>query len=110
MSTTTVETPAAAGDKGSAAPAPGRVRRRGESSLGASLASHGVLVVASLVALFPIAWLVFLSLGPDKDDYLHPGRIWDKMTFDNYAFVLQNTSFLDWLKSTLVVSLGTTLI
>ena len=31
--------------------------------------------MASLAALFPIAWLVFLSLGPDKDDYLHPGRI-----------------------------------
>ena len=41
---------------------------------------HGVLIVASLIALFPIAWLVFLSLGPDKDDYLHPGRICDKMT------------------------------
>ncbi|MEU5362718.1 ABC transporter permease subunit [Streptomyces sp. NPDC005925] len=109
MSTTTLETPAAAGDS-AVHPKPGKVRRRGESSLAATLASHGVLVAASLVALFPIAWLVFLSLGPDKDDYLHPGRIWDKMTFDNYAFVLQNTSFFDWLKSTLVVSLGTTLI
>ncbi|MEV6960413.1 ABC transporter permease subunit [Streptomyces sp. NPDC051207] len=110
MSTTTVETPAAAGDKGAAAPGPGTVRRRGETGLGAALASHGILIAASLAALFPIAWLVFLSLGPDKDDYLHPGDIWGKMTLDNYAFVLQDTNFFDWLKSTLVVSLGTTLI
>ncbi|MER5834645.1 carbohydrate ABC transporter permease [Streptomyces sp. NPDC002130] len=109
MSTTTVESPAPAGER-RPANAPGKVRGRGERSLGASLASHAVLIVASLAALFPIAWLLFLSLGPDKDDYLHPGRIWGKMTFDNYAFVLQDTGFFDWLKSTLVVVLGTTLI
>lgn len=76
----------------------------------AALTSHGILIAASLVALFPVAWLVFLSLGPDKDDYLHPGRIWSKMTFDNYAYVLQHTNFFDWLTSSLIVSLGTTLL
>ncbi len=66
--------------------------------------------MASFAALFPIAWLVFLSLGPDKDDYLHPGRIFGRMTLDNYTFVLTETNFSDWLVSTLVVSLGTTVI
>lgn len=66
--------------------------------------------MASLIALFPVAWLVFLSLGPDKDDYLHPGGIWGKMSLDNYTFVLQETKFFDWLTSTLIVTLGTTLI
>jgi arabinogalactan oligomer/maltooligosaccharide transport system permease protein len=92
-----------------AAPA-GKVRRRGQRGPLASIASHGVLITASLIALFPIAWLVFLSLGPDKDDYLHPGGIWSKMTLDNYTFVLQHTNFFTWLKSSLIVSLGTTLI
>ena len=87
-----------------------RTRRRGELSRAGTLGSHGVLIVASLVALFPIAWLVFLSLGPDSDDYLHPAGIWKKMTFDNYSFVLQHTGFFDWLKSSLIVSLGTTVI
>jgi arabinogalactan oligomer/maltooligosaccharide transport system permease protein len=91
-------------------PAPAKVRGRGERSLAASLVSHLILIVACLAALFPIAWLVFLSLGPDKDDYLHPGRIFGKMTFDNYSFVLRETNFFDWLVSTLVVSLGTTVI
>ncbi|MGW0615140.1 sugar ABC transporter permease [Streptomyces sp. NPDC002788] len=109
MSTTTAETSAPATER-RPANAPGRTRRRGEQSRAASLASHAVLIVASLTALFPVAWLFFLSLGPDKDDYLNPGRIWAKMTLDNYAFVLRDTSFFDWLKSTLVVVLGTTLI
>ncbi|GGV90499.1 carbohydrate ABC transporter permease [Streptomyces massasporeus] len=109
MSTTTVESSAPAGERRPAT-APGKVRGRGERSRGASLASHAVLIAASLTALFPVAWLAFLSLGPDKDDYLHPGRIWGKLSLDNYAYVLQDTGFFDWLKSTLAVVLGTTLI
>ncbi|MDR3080644.1 MAG: ABC transporter permease subunit [Streptomyces sp.] len=109
MSTTTVETSAAETGPSPAA-APRRRRGRGEHGPVATLASHALLIVASLIALFPVAWLFFLSLGPDKDDYLHPGRIWDKMTFDNYAFVLQHTAFFDWLKSSLVVTLGATAI
>ncbi|MFB7495444.1 sugar ABC transporter permease [Streptomyces sp. NPDC056161] len=113
MTTTTVETSAetSAATAGARRPAgtAGRARRGGPGRL-ASLASHAALVVASLIAVFPIAWLVFLSLGPDKDDYLHPGGIWARMTFDNYAFVLGHTAFFDWLKSSLIVSLGTTVI
>ncbi|MFI7497388.1 sugar ABC transporter permease [Streptomyces sp. NPDC049687] len=109
MSTTTVETSAQV-SKQSSGKAPRRVRRRGETGLAGSLASHAVLTVASLIALFPIAWLFYLSLGPGKDDYLHPGGIWDKMTIDNYTFVLEHTEFFDWLKSSLIVTLGTTFI
>ncbi|MET8900682.1 sugar ABC transporter permease [Streptomyces sp. NPDC048232] len=110
MSTTAVPTTAPAEQVTGSAAKPPRTRRRGERSRSASAASHGILTVASLIALFPVAWLVYLSLGPDKDDYLHPGRIWSKMTFDNYAFVLQHTNFFEWLKSSLIVSLGTTVI
>ncbi|MGW0839168.1 sugar ABC transporter permease [Streptomyces sp. NPDC002787] len=110
MSTTTVKPTAPENRSAVPATVPRGTRRRGENSLAGTLVSHTILVVASLVALFPIAWLVFLSLGPDKDDYLHPGRIFGKMTFDNYSFVLQETPFFDWLVSTLVVSLGTTVI
>ncbi|HZF88797.1 sugar ABC transporter permease [Streptomyces sp.] len=105
MSTTTI-TKSATADQATPA-APRKARGRG---LAGTLASHGMLTVASLIALFPIAWLVFLSLGPDKDDYLHPGRIWSTMTLDNYSFVLQETNFFEWLKSSLIISLGTTVI
>ncbi|MET8133744.1 MULTISPECIES: carbohydrate ABC transporter permease [unclassified Streptomyces] len=109
MSTTTLQTPPA--DQASVhEEAPRPARRRGERSLAGKLVSHGILIVASLAALFPIAWLVFLSLGPDQDDYLHPGRIWNTMTFSNYSFVLQHTNFFEWMKSSLIVSLGTTVI
>ncbi|MET9497889.1 sugar ABC transporter permease [Streptomyces sp. NPDC006552] len=92
------------------APRPVNAPLRGRRSRRASVLTHAVLIVSSVVALFPIGWLVFLSLGPGKDDYLHPSRILDTWTFDNYTFVLQHTNFLKWLGNTLLVSLGTTVI
>ncbi len=78
MSTPTVTKASAAADRGPVpAGAPRPARRRGRNPV-ATLASHGILAAASLIALFPIAWLVYLSLGPDKDDYLHPERIWGR--------------------------------
>ncbi|MFJ8945720.1 sugar ABC transporter permease [Streptomyces sp. NPDC102395] len=110
MSTSTAPTSVAkTGRPAGTAPA-AAARRRGRRGPLATLATHGFLVAASLVAFFPVAWLIFLSLGPDKDDYLHPGGIWRKATLDNYTFVLQHTAFFDWLRSTLVVVLGTTAI
>ncbi|WP_328530273.1 ABC transporter permease subunit [Nocardioides sp. NBC_00368] len=86
-----------------------RQSRRGDLGPVAQMGTHVTLAVASLIALFPIVWLVYLSLGPDKDDYLHPGGIFAKATLDNYSFVLTNTEFFNWLWSTLVVAGGTTL-
>ncbi|MFJ6566908.1 sugar ABC transporter permease [Streptomyces sp. NPDC091292] len=108
--TTTTEATAPATPPATAAPKPRRTVSRDRRGRATALVSHGLLTVASLIALFPIVWLIFLSLGPDKDDYLHPGRIFDKMTFSNYSFVLQHTNFFKWLESTVIVALGTTVI
>ncbi|MFE9168257.1 sugar ABC transporter permease [Streptomyces kebangsaanensis] len=111
MSTTTLDTAASPAASATAAGAPRRsVRRRGESGPLARTVTHGLLVLASLIAAAPVAWLIYLSLGPDKNDYLHPGAIAEKMTFSNYAFVFQQTNFFKWLQSTLIVALGTTLV
>ncbi|GAT81130.1 ABC transporter permease [Streptomyces sp. F-3] len=110
MSTTTLDTAASPAAPQAVAEAPRRVRRRGESSPLVRAVVHGLLVLASLIATAPVAWLIYLSLGPDKDDYLHPGAIAEKMTFSNYAFVLQHTNFFKWFESTMIVALGTTLL
>ncbi|MET8611011.1 MULTISPECIES: sugar ABC transporter permease [Streptomyces] len=108
MSTTTLDTPADA-PAPAAEPAP-RGRRPGERGPLGTVLLHAGLVVASLIALAPVAWLIYLSLGPAKDDYLHPGKIAGKMSFSNYGFVLQHTEFFDWFKSTMIVALGTTVV
>ncbi|GHJ38082.1 sugar ABC transporter permease [Streptomyces sp. TS71-3] len=87
-----------------------RGRRGAEPGRPATVLSHAVLAVAGVIAVFPVGWLVYLSLGPDKNDYLHPGGIPGKATLSNYTFVLAHTNFFHWLQSTLIVALGTTVI
>ncbi|WP_328325867.1 MULTISPECIES: sugar ABC transporter permease [unclassified Streptomyces] len=89
---------------------PARTVSRDRPSRRATVLSHTALSVASLIALFPIAWLAFLSLGPDKSDYLHPGRIWSKISFANYSFVLEHTRFFTWLGNTALIAVATSVI
>ncbi|MFF4114127.1 sugar ABC transporter permease [Streptomyces sp. NPDC001714] len=110
MSTTTVQTSAQVAEEAPVTGSPRRARGRSERGPLATTLTHGILGVASLVAFFPVGWLIFLSLGPDKDDYLHPSGIWHKMTLDNYSFVLQHTGFWDWFRTTMIVVGGTTVI
>ena len=63
MSTTSVTTTAPADRPADDTTPPRKVRRRGESSPLGRLTSHGVLTVAGLIALFPVAWLVFVAPG-----------------------------------------------
>ncbi len=108
MSTTTDRpTPLAAR---AAAPAarPAKTRGRDETGPLAKTLMHGALTLASLIALFPVAWILYVSLGPDKTDYLHPGAILDKMTLSNYHTVLFDTDFFSWFGNAFLVSGVTT--
>jgi arabinogalactan oligomer/maltooligosaccharide transport system permease protein len=94
-----------------AAPArPAKTRLRGERSPAGSAFSHGVLVLAGVIAVFPVLWIAYISLGPDKTDYLHPDRIFGKATLSNYAFVFQHTDFLTWFGNSALVAAGTTVV
>ena len=100
-----------AGTAGTAATGSGRSGRRpllrGERGVLASLGLHGVLAVTAFVAAFPVAWIVFISLGPNENDYLHPGRIFSRMSLSNYRYVIDHTGFGTWLMNSLIVGLGT---
>jgi arabinogalactan oligomer/maltooligosaccharide transport system permease protein len=80
---------------------------RGERGKLASVGLHGLLTVAAFVAAFPVAWILYISLGSGKDDYLHPGRILSRMTLSNYGFVVNHTGFGTWMLNSLIVGLGT---
>ncbi|GGV30846.1 ABC transporter permease [Kitasatospora herbaricolor] len=110
MSTTTERPTITVPGSGIPKARPVKTRRRGEPSpLGKAL-SHGALILASLIALFPVLWIVFISLGPDKTDYLHPGAILDKMTTSNYSTVLFDTDFFTWFGNAALVSGVTTVV
>jgi arabinogalactan oligomer/maltooligosaccharide transport system permease protein len=105
---------AAAGTPGTAGPGSGgtrprRVRGRHERSPLASAGLHGALIAASLVAVFPIVYMVFISLR-GRDGWTRPTSAEGGLEISNYAYVLSETEFPRWFANSLLVAAGTTLI
>ncbi|MFI0910996.1 MULTISPECIES: sugar ABC transporter permease [Streptomyces] len=85
-----------------------RVRPRGERSRAASAGLHTALIVASAVALFPVLFVVFVSLR-GRDGWQEPTRLVG-FSLDNYTHVLGETKFLTWFGNSVVVALGATVL
>ncbi|MEU2871361.1 carbohydrate ABC transporter permease [Streptomyces olivoreticuli] len=83
-------------------------RARGERSRGASAALHTALVLASLVAVFPVLFVVFVSLR-GRDGWQEPTRF---VGFDvsNYTHILGHTEFLTWFGNSVIVAVGATVL
>ncbi|MFJ8694695.1 sugar ABC transporter permease [Streptomyces roseolilacinus] len=103
---TTMTTPPAGGVQALNDPTQMRSRRRRRSSV----SLHAFLTASAFIAVFPVLWIAYISLGPDKNDYQHPSRILGNATLDNYTHVLRNTDFGTWMLNSIIVACGTMLI
>ncbi|KXO79627.1 carbohydrate ABC transporter permease [Brucella anthropi] len=64
-----------------------------------------------LFALFPIFWLVKVSVTPNDLLYSEGVRLWpSRMTFDHFSHVLNNSSFPRFFRNSLIVSGSTAII
>ncbi|MER5737509.1 MULTISPECIES: carbohydrate ABC transporter permease [unclassified Streptomyces] len=81
---------------------------RGRRSPLASVALHVTLIVASVVAVFPVLWVLLTSLKPAK--YATTTDFFKETTFENYTNLLRDTPFLTWFGNSLLVAALTTLI
>ncbi|MEU8552185.1 carbohydrate ABC transporter permease [Streptomyces roseoverticillatus] len=83
-------------------------RPREQRSRTASAALHTALVAASLVSVFPVAFIVFVSLR-GRDGWQEPTRF---VGFDvsNYTHILGETKFLTWFVNSVIVALGATVL
>ncbi|MFI6410992.1 sugar ABC transporter permease [Streptomyces sp. NPDC050585] len=105
---------AAAGRRGTAGAGAGsgrrrRVRGREERSPLASFGLHGALIIASLVAVFPIAYMVFISLR-GRDGWTKPTSAEGGLEISNYTYVFTETAFPQWFANSVLVAAGTTVI
>lgn len=110
MTAATHETAAAPGGTAPlAAPAPSTrtVRGREERGPGASLALHGTLILATVIAAFPVVWVLFISLGP-KNAWQQPGEVLKNLGLHNYTDVLAHSDLPQWFLNTVIVAAGTT--
>ncbi len=87
---------------GSAAP-----RHRRRSRL-ASVALHTTLTVASVIAVFPVLWVLLTSLKPAR--YATTTDFFRETTLANYTGLLRDTPFLTWFGNSLLIAALTTLL
>ena len=86
-----------------------RTRGRNERSVGASVALHATLLVASAIAVFPVLWIVFISLGPSTA-WQQPHEVVDHLGLGNYRFVLLHSHFPRWFLNSVIVAAATTVL
>jgi arabinogalactan oligomer/maltooligosaccharide transport system permease protein len=109
MTAATHESSATATADRSAVATPRKVRGREERGLGSSIALHGTLIVATVIAAFPVMWILFISLGP-KNAWQQPGEVFSHLSLHNYSDVLSQTDLPKWFLNTVVVAGGTTVL
>jgi arabinogalactan oligomer/maltooligosaccharide transport system permease protein len=83
--------------------------RRGRGPL-ASIMLHATLIAASVIAVFPIAWLVLSSFKPGYAVQSTELSLVKDPTLANYEYVLTQTSFPRWVLNSVLVAAFTMLI
>ncbi|MGW4642485.1 sugar ABC transporter permease [Sphaerisporangium sp. NPDC004334] len=90
----------------------GGTRPRGRESRGPgrSLALHATLIAASVIAVFPVLWLVLTSIKPRDAWQSSTVELFNSPSLSNYAQVLGQTAFPRWLFNSLLVAAMTTVL
>jgi len=83
----------------------------GKKRLGLTIA-HRLAILAYIVfALFPLFWLLKVSVTPNELLYSEGVRLWpSSTTFQHFSFVLVHSDFPRFFKNSVIVSGGTALI
>lgn len=89
-----------------------RVPLRRRRSRARSIALHAALTVASLIAVFPVFWVLVTSFKPDARAVSPTIRLFDESSLANYTDVLsgQQGDFLAWFANSVEIALLTTVI
>ena len=86
----------------------GKRRSMNRRSPVASIAMHATLIVATLIAIFPIAWVVLSSFKPGVWIQASELSLVKDPTLANYKYVLTETMFPRWALNSLIVAVATT--
>lgn len=77
-----------------------------------SVATHTILIIASLIAIFPILWIISTSFKPYSEVFSTTLNIVpDNFTLDNYKYVLTKNDhiFLTWIMNSAIIAVFTSL-
>jgi multiple sugar transport system permease protein len=68
------------------------------------------LLIFGIWTLTPLYWIVVTSIKPNLLIYREPSLFPSQITFDHYAFVLDKTPFLLYVKNSFLVTISTTVL
>lgn len=77
------------------------------SSQVARLALHTMLIVLTVIIMFPIAWILFASLKNQADLFdsiLMPRAGIDALTFENYRALIEKRPFFRWVLNSIFIA------
>jgi arabinogalactan oligomer/maltooligosaccharide transport system permease protein len=91
---------------------PARGLKRSQRSPLASVGLHGALVVASLIAVFPVFWVLVTSFKPDAKAVETTPKLVNDSSLDNYGRILagEKGDFLSWFGNSVLIALMTTVL
>lgn len=78
-------------------------------SVGASIGIHTMLLVATVIALFPVLWILASSFKPANRILSSEIKFIDNPTLDNYVNVLTKTDFPTWFMNSVITAAFTML-
>jgi len=78
-------------------------------SVGASIGIHTMLIVATVIALFPVLWILASSFKPANRILSSEIKFIDQPTLENYTRVLTQTDFPTWFMNSVVTAAFTML-
>lgn len=63
------------------------------------------------IVIFPLIWMILTSLKPQTELFRIPATFWpEQITFEHYRTLFEKTSFLQYLKNSVILSVSTTII
>ena len=75
------------------------------------IGAHLVLIIATIVAIFPLVWIIISSIKGKGELTQFPTRLWPQtFTLDYFTHVINDLHFVDNIRNSLVISLSTTVI
>lgn len=89
---------------------PVRSRRRRTTEVVNGLITHTLLILITLFALAPLAWAISSAFKSNSEILTGLNFFPENPTLANFKFVLRSTEFPSWLKNSLLVAFGTTLL
>ncbi len=76
-------------------------------------AKHGLTLLTYIIAFvmfFPILWMIMTSFKTEADAFAYPPQVIFSPTLDNWEIALFDSNFIGYLRNTIIITVGSTLL